>query len=369
MNRTLKRVLGLTGSAVLGVAGAVTFASAAQAHHVVVDGIVECTPEGGWTVVWQVTDWTEATDATGVITAVDAELNENSEIAVAAVLPKGAGNYLEGSQTFTSDVEYAEINIEALWTYADGTSVPGAGQGKVSAPEGGCAEEPPADPEPEVEVYGWVDCLGIYVEASNYNEEALAEFTFVSSDGEEVAATPEVDDYFSYFFAVTDPEAGLTVDAFVDGELWDTYTWVENELCGYATVESSCTDGLTFTLNVPADGEETTFYFYPDYNDEEIVEVVAPGGTATVNIPPANADEEFWVYYYIETPKDSVYGDTPWVPCDDETPPPSETPSAQPQLPTTGSSLTIMISSAAALIVAAAAIFLIMRRRRAAQDW
>lgn len=366
MNRTLKRVLGLTGSVALGIAGAVTFASAAQAHHVEIEGITECTPDGGWTVVWQVTDWNSDNGSVGTITAVDAELNEGSEIAVDAVLPHPtSGNYLEGSQNFASDVTEASIKVDAKWD----NGATGSGQGKVSAPEGGCAEEPPAEPEPEVDVYGWTDCFGIYVEASNYNAEALAEFSFVSSDGEEVGATPEVDDFFSYYFPLTDPEAGLTVEAFVDGEAWDTYTWVENPLCGYATVESGCEDGLTYTLTVPADGEETTFYFYPDYSEEEIVQVVAPGETVNVTIPPANADEEFWVYYYIETQKDSVYGETPWVPCDEETPAPSETPSAQPQLPTTGSSLTIMIGSAAALIVAAAAIFLIMRRRRAAQDW
>lgn len=369
MNRTLKRVLGLTGSVILGAAGAVTFASAAQAHHVEVEGITECAPDGGWTVVWQVTDWTDSTDASGVITAVDVEFNENSEIVVGATLPQGEGNYLEGSQTFGEDVESASINLEALWTYKDGHTVPGKGQGVVSAPEGGCAEEPPAEPEPEVELYGWTDCLGIYVEANNYNEEALAEFTFSSSDGEEVSGTPEVDDWFSHFFPLVDAEAGLTVDAYVDGELYDTYTWVDNPLCSYVAVEADCAEGLIYTLTVPADGEETTFVFYPDYSDEEITEVVAPGATATVTIPPANADEEFWVEYYIETPKDLVYGQNPWFPCDEETPSPSGTPSAQPQLPTTGSSMTIMIGSAAALIVAAAAIFLIMRRRRAAQDW
>nr|BFF24258.1 hypothetical protein GCM10025732_22230 [Glycomyces mayteni] len=47
----------------------------------------------------------------------------------------------------------------------------------------------------------------------------------------------------------------------------------------------------------------------------------------------------------------------------------SESPSPKPELPKTGSSLSIMIGSAAALIVAAGVIFFLMRRRRAAQDW
>jgi LPXTG-motif cell wall-anchored protein len=365
MNRTLKRVLGLTGSVALGVAGAVTFASAAQAHHVEIEGITECTPDGGWTVVWQVTDWASQDLEPGVITNLDVEFNEGSEIVVGAELPHpDSGNYLEGSQNFGSDVPSAAINIDAAW--ANGAT--GTGQGFVTAPEGGCAEEPPAEPEPEVEVYGWSDCFGVYTEANNLNAEALAEFTFAPSNGDPVSHTPEVDEWFWEYFPVTDAAEGLSVDILVDGEVYDTVTWADNPLCHYATVESDCEAGLTYTLNVPADGEETTFYFYPSYNEEETVEVVAPGETATVNFPPVE-NAEFWVYWYIETPKDAVSGETPWTPCDEETPAPSETPSAQPQLPTTGSSMTIMIGSAAALIVAAAAIFLIMRRRRAAQDW
>ncbi len=128
MNRTLKRVLGLTGSVALGIAGAVTFASAAQAHHVEIEGITECTPDGGWTVVWQVTDWNSDNGSVGTITAVDAELNEGSEIAVDAVLPHPtSGNYLEGSQNFASDVTEASIKVNAKWD--NGATRQRAGQG------------------------------------------------------------------------------------------------------------------------------------------------------------------------------------------------------------------------------------------------
>ena len=60
---------------------------------------------------------------------------------------------------------------------------------------------------------------------------------------------------------------------------------------------------------------------------------------------------EFWVYYdLVVDGKGGTAGENPWTPCppEEETPSESETPSAAPQLPTTGSSLTIMISSAAA---------------------
>ncbi|MEU5156245.1 LPXTG cell wall anchor domain-containing protein [Glycomyces sp. NPDC021274] len=368
MNRTLKRVLGLSGSVVLGLAGAVTFASAAQAHHPEIKGTVDCADDGGWTVTWQVTDWDDDDKTAGTITSVDAELNEDSEIKVGAPLPgMNSGDYLEGTQDFAADVPSAEITIAAKWEY-DGKVFEDTRTGKVDAPIGGCTEEPPAEPEPVVEAYGGYDCFSVYVEANNLNEEALAEFTFVPSNGDPISYTPEVDEWFWEEFLVEDAAAGLTVDILVDGELYETITWHDNPLCHYASVEVDCESGLTYTLTVPADGEEITFYFYPSYNEEEIVEVVAPGDSKTVNFPPVD-NEEFVVYWYIESPKDAASGDNSWTPCDEETPSPSDTPSAQPQLPTTGSSMTIMISSAAALIVAAAAIFLIMRRRRAAQDW
>jgi LPXTG-motif cell wall-anchored protein len=361
MNRTLKRVLGLAGSAVLGLAGAVTFASAAQAHHVEIEGITECTQDGGWTVVWQVTDWASQGIGAGVIdtVTVDGEFNEGTEIVAGAELPHpDSGNYLEGSQNFGADVATASITVDASWPNGN----TGTGSALVSAPEGGCEAE---EPRPEAYVDVWTDCFGINVYAWNESEEALAEFTIETSDGFSETVTPAVgEDYYNYF-TVEDPEAGLSVTILVDGELYDTFEWIDNPLCHYASVESTCEDGLTFTLTVPEDGEETTFYFYNGSTEEEFEIVLGPGETDTVNFPAAA--EEFWVYYEIYTDKDYISGETPWYPCDVETPSPS--PSPKPELPQTGSSLTIMISSAAALIAAAGVIFFLMRRRRAAQDW
>jgi LPXTG-motif cell wall-anchored protein len=366
MNRTLKRVLGLSGSVVLGLAGAVAFASGAQAHHPEIQGLTECTPDGGWTVVWQVKDWDSDNGAVGTITDIvtDGEFNENSEIVVGATLPAfDSGDYLEGSQNFGSDVASASITIKGAWD----NGATGERNATVSAPEGGCTEEPPAEPEPEYEVGGGSDCAGVYVWADNYNPDALAEFTFVPSTGDAVTYTPEVDEGFYEYFLLESAEEGLSVDIFVGEELVDTVEWNDNGLCSYIAVESDC-DGLTITLTVPADGEETYFEIWSSLSEDYLSYELAPGESEVVELS-GEGQEEIWANYYIETPKDATGGDVYWTPCDEETPSPSDTPSAQPQLPTTGSSMTIMLGSAAALIVAAAAIFLIMRRRRAAQDW
>ncbi|GAA2133105.1 LPXTG cell wall anchor domain-containing protein [Glycomyces algeriensis] len=367
MNRTLKRVLGLSGSVVLGLAGAVTFASAAQAHHSDYWGTSECNEDGSWTVTWEATDgtWGGREDGlTGAVESwtVDGEVSGGLFAAGAPLPAHGSTDTLKGEQVVAADVESVSLTLTSKWS----NGVKETGQPYiVSQPEGGC--EPTEEPEPGFEIDSDVDCVGIWVWANNTNPEALAEFTFVSSDGEEESYTPEVDEGFGWYFFVEDLEAGLSVDVLVDGELIETFEWYDKELCSYIAVESDC-EGLTFTLTVPEDGEPTYFEIWTDFSEDAIVHELNPGESVVVPVAIDSA-EEVWASYYVETPKDSVYGDVWWTPCDEETPSPSGTPSAQPQLPTTGSSMTIMIGSAAALIVAAAAIFLIMRRRRAAQDW
>lgn len=365
MNRTLKRVLGLTGSVMLGLAGAVTFASAAQAHHVTYSGVPECTDDG-WIVKWEATDWEgKPADIKGYVASYEANGSLTGNLAVAdAELPEfGSSTPLTGTQMMTLDDETATLILNGRWDNGqtnEGTPV------TVSQPDGGCEGEP-ADPEPVTAVGSEVDCVGIWVWAENQNPEALEEFTFVSSDGEEVSGTPEVGDTFSHYFLLDEAADALTVEVYAGEELVDTIEWTSNELCSYVSVEADC-EGLIFTLTVPADGEAATFELWTSLSEEPITVELAPGESETHTFK-AVGDEELWVDYYIETQKDATYGGVQWIPCDEETPSPSETPSAQPQLPTTGSSMTIMIGSAAALIVAAAAIFLIMRRRRAAQDW
>jgi len=369
MNRTLKRVLGLSGSVVLGLAGAVTFASAAQAHHSEYWGTSSCNEDGTWTVTWEATDgdWQgKPADLTAKVKSWEVEGEVSGDLfAEGAALPAiDAADTLKGTQILPADVDTASLELTVEWS--NGVIETG-GAAIVSQPEGGCSEAPPADPEPEFSIDSDVDCAGIWVWADNLNPDALAEFTFVSSDGEEESYTPEVDEGFGWYFYVEDADAGLSVDVLVDGELVDTLEWYDNALCSYISVEDTC-DGLTFTLTVPQDGEETYFEIWTSLGEDPQTYTLAPGESETVEVS-GEGQEDLWVNYYVETPKDAIGGDVYWLPCDEETPSPSDTPSAQPQLPTTGSSMTIMLGSAAALIVAAAAIFLIMRRRRAAQDW
>lgn len=363
MNRTLKRVLGLAGSAVLGLAGAVTFASAAQAHHVEFEGTAECVEDGSWIVTWEATDWQGNNVGAGFIESYEVNAGElTGDLAAAnATLPEfGSETPITGVQSLSAEDETATLTLHAKWPNGQTNS----GSATVSQPEGGCAEETPEEPEPSFEYGGFYECTSVYAWAENYTEEALAEFTFVSSDGEEISGSPEVGDWLDYTFFVTDFEAGLSVDIYVGEELVDTITWEPNELCAYISVENDC-DTLTFTLSSPEDGENAYIEVWTNLTEDSWTFDLAPGQSETVEIP---GEEGLQVYYYIETQKDAISGEVRWTPCPPEETP-SESPSPKPELPKTGSSLTIMISSAAALIVAAGVIFFLMRRRRAAQDW
>ncbi|MEU6859484.1 hypothetical protein AB0B28_11515 [Glycomyces sp. NPDC046736] len=362
MNRTLKRVLALTGSVALGLAGAVTFASAAQAHHVELKGSSVCA-EDGWTVNWEATDWIDDPSNPGKITEIIGGEGLSGDIVVGAVLPKLGGDPLIGTQTLSLDVPSVTLQIAGHWE-KNNQSSPGTPV-TVYQPTGGCEVEGPE--EPVTQIGSEVDCVGISVWAWNENPEALETFTFVGSNGEEVSETPGVDEDFWHYFLKDDADSELSVEIYAGEELVDTVVWTGNALCDYVSVEADC-EGLIFTLSVPADGETTTFGLWTSLTDEPEYFDVQPGASETRTYK-AVSGEDLWVDYYIETPKDATYGGVQWIPCDEETPAPSESPTAAPKLDQTGSSLTIMIGSAAALIVAAAAIFLFMRRRRVAQDW
>ncbi|WP_335985729.1 LPXTG cell wall anchor domain-containing protein [Glycomyces sp. MUSA5-2] len=355
MNRTLKRVLGLAGSAVLGLAGAVTFASAAQAHHPEITGNAVCI-DGSWNVTWDV----------ALVGPVDGKITDinPTEPAIDGTLQEGAtGKNFTGTQIYPGTATEASINVSAVWYEGERNEISDSRDGHVVF-QGTCAETP-EEPTPEVSANAMSDCFGLYVVVGN-NTEALAEITITPSAGEAVTVTPEVGEPYEQYFPVEDTEAGLTVTVTTEEGEVGVFTWNTEELnCDWGFVYDTC-DGLEFELTIPENGEETTFTFTTSNGGEPIVVVVAPGTTETVVIPAVD-NAEFSVHYVISTQKDEYEGEIPWVPCDEETP--SESPSPKPELPKTGSSLSIMIGSAAALIVAAGVIFFLMRRRRAAQDW
>ncbi|WP_030158354.1 LPXTG cell wall anchor domain-containing protein [Glycomyces sp. NRRL B-16210] len=378
MNRTLKRVLGLTASVAIGLVGAVTFASAAQAHHTEATPTTRCLDDGGWEVTWSVTDWEwknyphfnikEAGEITGVTPSVDVPLVGGIEVGKKLPYPGSNDTPLTSTQTFDASVESATLIIDAKWKNKWSDNETGNNKGHLQTaypPAGGC--EKPEEPKPEPYIEAWSDCVALYVWVGNGNPDKLATFTLTPSFGDAVEETPEADSngYQGYFEAPE--EGGLTVEVAIDGELVETIEWTPENNCNWGTYEQTC-EGVQFNLAIPADGVETTFTFTTSESDEPIVHVLAPGDEVPVFFEGA---VDLVVYYVIEQGKESYPGQIPWTPEDCESPAPSEseTPSATPQLPTTGSSLTIMVSSAAALILAAAVIFLLMRRRRAAQDW
>jgi LPXTG-motif cell wall-anchored protein len=357
MNRTLKRVLGLAGSVALGVTGAVTFASAAQAHHPEISGSAVCV-DGGWEVTWDV----------ALVGPVDGKITgiNPTEPAIEGDLQVGAvGSSFTGTQLYPADAAGASIEITSVWYEGQRNQIEGAASSALTF-DGTCSEEPPEEPEPEVTAGAVSDCLGLTVTVANNNDDALAEITLTPSTGEPVTVTPAVGEPVSEFFAVQDPEAGLTVTVTAGDAEVGVFTWDTGSLnCEWGVVYDTC-EGLEFELSVPAEAAETTVTLTPSEGDEVVV-VLEPGAEPQVVEFPASGDE-LTVSYVINDGKSEYTGEVPWTrPEGCEEAPATETPEAQ--LPTTGSSMTIMISAAAALVLAAAVLFFIARRRRAAADW
>ena len=363
MNRTLKRVLGLAGSVAVGLAGAVVFASSAQAHHPEVSGTAECV-DGNWEVTWSVT-----LVAPGGRNVPDGEIVSISpdqpqidgDLAVGAKGPNGTT--FTGVQTFPGDTTQAKLTVKAKWDYKKGGDVKEDRTGWVKF-SGTCEEEP--EPQvPETSVSYSSDCFAITITAANSNPEALAEFTFTPSEGEPVTGTPEVGELLVHSFLVVDPESEFSVAVTADGEDAGVFEWEGPANCPVFDVEDSC-EGLTFLVEVPAEGTETTFDVVTSEGGEYSL-TVAPGESGTIEVP-VEADSVTVEWSYTDG-KFVQPGSFDWTKpvCDEETSTPP--PAAEEQLPTTGSSMTIMISAAAALVAAAIVLFVVARRRRAAQDW
>ncbi|WP_026929296.1 LPXTG cell wall anchor domain-containing protein [Glycomyces tenuis] len=357
MNRTLKRVLGLAGSVALGVAGAVTFASAAQAHHPEITGTAECV-DGGWEVTWNV-------ELVGPVDGKITEINPTDPAIDGNLQVDAVGKSFTGTQLYPASATEAHLEVSSVWYEGQDNQIDGEAAGHVVF-DGTCSEEPPGD-EPEVSASAVSDCLGLTVIVGN-NNDTLAEITMTPSTGEPVTVTPAVGEPVTEFFAVEDPAAGLTVTVTTGETEVGVFTWnAESLTCEWGVVYDTC-DGLEFELSVPETAAETTVTLTPSEGDEVVV-VLEPGAEPEIVEFPATGDE-LTVSYVINDGKSEYTGEVPWTkPEGCEEAPAGESPTPAAQLPETGSSMTIMISAAAALVVAAAVLFFIARRRRAAADW
>jgi hypothetical protein len=374
----VKRVLGFAGSVVLGVTGALAFASAAQAHHTEVQASSVCLDDGGWIATWKVTDWSWKSHprfenlGAGKIETLESSqpgVDLVGDIVVDAELPYPGEGELVATQTFANDVESATLTVNGVWP----NGAKGTGKGDVYRPVGGCDPKLPDVPEvPEPVVTPSSSCWGITITVANNNPEALAEFTLTPNNGDaQVVVTPDVDDPATYsFLFAEESDEWLAVVVEIDGEFYTEYEWDLDGLnCAIEGGYAPTCEGLEWELSIPVDGIATTIVFEPDYTDEQTVVDLEPGAEPWTG-SFSNGGDDFVLVITVLDEDGSFTDSIEWTKpedCDDEVVvPPAE---EEEKLDQTGSSLTIMVGSAAALVLGAVVLFLIARRRKAAADW
>ncbi|WP_026924513.1 hypothetical protein [Glycomyces arizonensis] len=370
MKTILKRVLSLTGSAALGLAAAVAFASAAQAEESTLRLDAAPCVDGNREIGWTLTVTAPSADATGEVLQIDQSGTLTGALQVGA--PVADGTVLTGTQTLPGSATDTSMSVTLFWDndadgeYDEGTDTEELVESLPVVLRGACGEE--GGDELIGAARGTSDCSGLLVEAVHADIGVDREIVLTPSQGDAVSETLPGRATLSHYFLVPNPDEPFTVTVTVDDIEVDVVTWDADAPCAWGSYEQTC-DGLTFDLAVPADADPFVYTF--TVNGETRTEELAAGETATVEFQAEGG--ELNVSFQVEFARNTIEGTASWAMpagCDEESPAPSES-SAPPesstpvaQLPVTGSPMTVTIGVAAAAIVAGAAVLILLARRR-----
>ncbi len=147
----LRRTTAAVAGALIGLTGAVAFASPAAAHHPIVSAGPRCQfDDGTWQVTWHVLN--SEGDVPGKILELVLEPNVPIEgIAVGTEFPVRSGGVIKGTQKLGADVESSTVKLKGEWV-RDGHTITNDGfhpdaVGTIDKPKKKC-DETPASPSP-----------------------------------------------------------------------------------------------------------------------------------------------------------------------------------------------------------------------------
>jgi LPXTG-motif cell wall-anchored protein len=367
-----RRIAAIAAGALIGIAGAATFAAPASAHHSEVKVKGDCdTATGEWVVTWTVNNYAPADVKHYKFAEVSAQTYVG-ETATAVSIP---GIAVTEGDTYPHTTNEPLTAVQRL----DGTTTKATLQEKATWENGfkedtlreatiefgkTCAKEQPPVPataKPTASVVA--DCEGDVVVKLENAEDATApaKFTITGAAGFTKDATVAAGKNES----VTVPaKNAATIKVVTDGQRKPLFDGApaapENcvepgEPAG--SYKSTCTE-LVFDLANPADGKAITVTFTPNKGKAQTL-TVQPGKSGTVSFP---AQEGLTV-----TPSADGLEDTEaiaWEKPADCAPGKGGGKEDEPTLPLTGAATGGIIAGAAVLLAAGAVLFVVARRRR-----
>ncbi|MGI5522913.1 LPXTG cell wall anchor domain-containing protein [Micromonospora sp. CA-259024] len=367
-----RRLAAIAAGALIGIAGVVTFAAPASAHHSEIKVVADCdTATGEWVVNWTVNSYAPGGVNNYKFSEVSAktyvgEVASDATIVGIAVTegdtyPHAVSEAVKATQRLDAKTTKASLSVRAMW---DNKFEDDQLRSKSIEFSGTCAKEQPpvpATPKPTANVSS--DCDGDVVVKLENAEDATApaKFTITGSDGFTERATVKVGKNESVKVPAKNAATIKVVADGLDKPLFDGVpAAAENcvepgEPAG--SYKSTCTE-LIFDIANPADGKPVTITFTPNKGKAQTL-TVEPGKSGTVTFP---AQEGLTVTPAAEGLDDS--SPIAWEKPANCTPGQGGGDKDEPTLPLTGAATGGIIAGAVVLLAAGAALFVVARRRR-----
>ncbi len=372
-----RHVMAVTASALIGIAGALTLASPASAHHSVVKVTAECdTAAGEWVTTWTVNSYAPEgvhnyrfakVEAISVVNGTATPFTvDGIAVSEPGIYPHPVSTPVVRKARLSGDATEASLTVKAQWDNEWNEKDDSSASIKFSESCDKVVTPPPAAANPKATVTA--DCDGdVAVKLENGAEATRdAAFTVTGTDGFTKTATVAAgkDTTISVparnAAKITVTEAGQKAPVFDAKPAAAKDCVAPGEPTG--SIKMTC-DALIFQVENPKDGKTVTVTLAPNKGDAQTL-VVKPGETRTATF---KAVEGLTV-----TPRADGLDDTSPIawekPAKCTSPSPSAPPAGGgaggPALPKTGAPAGLIAGGAAALLAAGAVLFVVARRRR-----
>lgn len=339
----MKRLLALTGSALVGAFGAIALASPAQAHHTDVIGQGVCQDDGKYEVIWKIThpdNWNDRiAKITGLTKSVDTEIKP-----VAPTDTFGVGTTINPKTSILGrqivPTASASLKVDARWYDPNGdeTNITHT-TGVVNA----TFDVTSCQPKPTPTATFLPNCDGTIKVILHNPTGSPVTFTVTAGNWTKSVLVSGTKD------EVTVPAENAKVEIVVKAgkdEIAKGGPWVRPNCPPPTPLGASTCDKFTISLSNPAEGLTTTATV--TYGSQVVTKDVAPGKTEPVTLNPSSVTEATVKFSSWDTVHKVTY----------------EKPANCAGLPQTGASTGTYVASGTGLAALGVMVFFLARRRQ-----